>query len=201
MGTTCLAFVVSQLDISIVNVALPQISRSLYADISQLQWIVDSYTIAFAVLMLSAGGMGDLLGAKRLFQLGLITFGIASAGCGFAWDPLTLIIFRALQGLGSAMMIPSSLAILNQSFAHDNAQRSKAVALWTAAGAIAIASGLILGGLLLQVSSWRIIFFVNVPICIIGLLLSLGLAESEKHPNKGFDIPGQLTWMVALTIL
>ncbi|MEO8885999.1 MAG: MFS transporter [Mucilaginibacter sp.] len=201
VGTTCLAFVVSQLDISIVNVALPQISRSLGADVSQLQWIVDAYTIAFAVLMLSAGGMGDLLGAKHLFQLGLVAFGLASAGCGFAESPLSLIIFRALQGLGSAIMIPSSLAILNQSFAHDNLQRSRAVSFWTAAGSIAIASGLILGGLLLQVSNWRMIFFVNLPICLIGLLLSVRLAESEKHPNNGFDIPGQLTWMVALTIL
>src|ERR1700761_1478955 len=101
VGTTSMAFVVSQLDVSIVNIALPQISRSFHADISELQWIVDAYTIAFAVLMLSAGGMGDLLGSKRLFQFGLLVFGVASAGCGFSWNPISLIGFRVLQGIGA----------------------------------------------------------------------------------------------------
>jgi DHA2 family methylenomycin A resistance protein-like MFS transporter len=201
VGTTSLAFVVSQLDVSIVNIALPQISASFKADISELQWIVDAYTIAFAVLMLSAGGMSDLLGSKRLFQFGLLVFGIASAGCGFAWNPFSLITFRVLQGVGAAAMIPSSLSILNQSFAHEASQRSKAVAWWTAAGGVSIAAGPILGGLLMHVSNWRMIFFVNVPICLIGILLSIKLTESEKHENKGFDIPGQFTWMLALTAL
>jgi len=201
VGTTSMAFVVSQLDVSIVNIALPQIANSFTADISQLQWIVDAYTIAFAVLMLSAGGMGDLLGARRLFQFGLLLFGIASVGCGLSWNPGSLIGFRVLQGIGAAAMIPSSLSILNQRFAHDNARRGRAVAAWTAAGGLSIAAGPILGGLLLHVSNWRMIFFVNVPLCLAGLLLSIRLSESEKHPNKGFDILGQITWMFALTAL
>jgi len=123
-----LPFVVSQLDVSIVNIALPQISRSFAADISELQWIVDAYTIAFAVLMLSAGGMGDLLGSKRLFTLGLLVFGIASTGCGLSWNAVSLISFRVLQGIGAAIMIPSSLSILNQNFAHDSIKRGRAVA-------------------------------------------------------------------------
>jgi DHA2 family methylenomycin A resistance protein-like MFS transporter len=201
VGTTSLAFVVSQLDVSIVNIALPQIGQSFSADISELQWIVDAYTIAFAVLMLSAGGMSDLLGSKRLFQAGLLVFGIASVGCGLSWNPFSLIAFRLLQGIGAAAMIPSSLSILNQSFAHDKTQRSRAVALWTAAGGVSIAAGPILGGLLMHISNWRMIFFVNIPLCLAGILLSIKLKESEKHPNKGFDIPGQLTWMLALTAL
>jgi DHA2 family methylenomycin A resistance protein-like MFS transporter len=201
VGTTSLAFVVSQLDVSIVNIALPQIATSFTADISELQWIVDAYTIAFAVLMLSAGGMSDLLGSKRLFQFGLLVFGIASVGCGLSWNPFSLIAFRLLQGIGAAAMIPSSLSILNQSFAHDKTQRSRAVALWTAAGGVSIAAGPILGGLLMHISNWRMIFFVNIPLCLAGILLSIKLQESEKHPNKGFDIPGQLTWMLALTAL
>ncbi|WPU96722.1 MFS transporter [Mucilaginibacter sabulilitoris] len=201
VGTTSLAFVVSQLDVSIVNIALPQISRSFSADVSELQWIVDAYTIAFAVLMLSAGGMSDLLGSKRLFQFGLLLFGIASTGCGLAWGPFSLIGFRVLQGIGAAAMIPSSLSILNQSFAHNKDERSRAVALWTAAGGVSIAAGPILGGLLMHISNWRMIFFVNIPLCLAGMLLSIKLKESEKHPNKGFDIPGQLTWMLALTAL
>ncbi|QNK63833.1 MFS transporter [Pedobacter sp. PAMC26386] len=201
VGTTSLAFVVSQLDVSIVNIALPQISKSFSADISALQWIVDAYTIAFAVLMLSAGSMSDLLGSKRIFQIGLLVFGIASIGCGLAWNPISLIGFRVLQGMGAATMIPSSLSILNQEFSHDQKLRSKAVALWTAAGGVSIAAGPILGGLLIHLSNWRMIFLVNIPLCLIGIFLSVKLRESEKHPDKGFDIPGQLVWMLALTAL
>ncbi|MFC6101064.1 MFS transporter [Olivibacter domesticus] len=199
VGTTSLAFVVSQLDVSIVNIALPQIAQTFSADISALQWIVDAYTIAFAVLMLSAGGMGDLLGSKQIFQLGLFVFGIASLGCGYAWNVPSLICFRVLQGVGAATMIPSSLSILNQTFSHDKKQRARAVALWTAAGGVSIAAGPILGGLLIHISSWRMIFLVNIPICLGGLLLSRHLHESDRHPNKGFDILGQFLWMFTLT--
>jgi DHA2 family methylenomycin A resistance protein-like MFS transporter len=197
--TTSLAFVVSQLDVSIVNVAVPQIGKSFSADISTLQWIVDAYTISFAVLMLSAGGMSDLLGSKRLFQLGLLIFGLASVGCGLAWSPLALIGFRALQGVGSATMIPSSLSILNNTFAAEPKLRARAVAYWTAGGAISIAAGPVLGGLLLNISSWRLIFLVNIPICLAGLLFSIYLADSPKSKSRGFDIPGQFIWMLALT--
>src|SRR6201991_1487196 len=140
IATTSLAFVLSQLDVSIVNVALPQIGKSFKTGVGTLQWIVDAYTIAFAVLMLSAGGMSDLLGSKRLFQLGLLIFGIASVGCGIAWSPEVLIGFRALQGVGSAIMIPSSLSILNNTFAHEPKLRARAVAYWTAGGGISIAA-------------------------------------------------------------
>ena len=128
VGTASLAFVVSQLDVSIVNVALPQISKSLSAGVSALQWIVDAYTIAFAVFMLSAGGMSDLLGSKRIFQFGLLIFGIASLGCGTSWSAISLIGFRVLQGVGSAIMIPSSLAIINHDFSHRPHYRARAVA-------------------------------------------------------------------------
>lgn len=201
MGTASLAFVVSQLDVSIVNVALPQISKSLSAGVAALQWIVDAYTIAFAVFMLSAGGMSDLLGSKRIFQLGLLIFGIASLGCGISWNPISLIMFRVLQGIGSAIMIPSSLSILNHNFSHQPHDRARAVALWTAAGGISMATGPILGGLLMHISSWRMIFFVNLPICLIGIICSFRLITNVRQPNKGFDLPGQFTWMLALTTL
>ena len=201
IATTSLAFVLSQLDVSIVNVALPQIGKSLHTGVSTLQWIVDAYTIAFAVLMLSAGGLSDLLGSKRLFQLGLLIFGIASVGCGSAWSPIALVGFRTLQGVGSAIMIPSSLSILNHTFANDPVKRASAVSFWTAGGGVSIAAGPVLGGLLLHVASWRLIFFINVPICLAGLLFSLKLQESEKNENHGFDIPGQLLWAAALTAL
>ena len=201
VGTASLAFVVSQLDVSIVNIALPQISTSFSADISALQWIVDAYTIAFAVLMLSAGGMSDLFGAKRLFQLGLLVFGLASMGCGVSWSPISLVAFRVLQGMGSAIMIPSSLSILNQSFSHNPQNRARAVALWTAAGGVSIAAGPILGGLLIHISNWRMIFLVNLPLCLVGIICSFRLIDSERQIKQGFDLPGQFTWMLALTAL
>lgn len=199
--TTSLAFVVSQLDVSIVNIALPSISKAFSASISSLQWIADAYTIAFAALMLSAGGMGDRLGSKRVFQLGLLLFGIASTGCGLAWNTNSLIAFRTLQGMGAATMIPSSLSILNQAFSHQPDQRANAVAFWTMAGGISIAAGPILGGLFLHVTSWRAIFIVNIPICLAGILLSTRLEDGERHPGQGFDISGQLLWMLSLTSL
>src|SRR6202012_2981042 len=150
-------FVMSQLDVSIVNIALPQISKSFSTGISSLQWIVDAYTIAFAALMLSAGGMSDLLGSKRIFQLGMLIFGLASVGCGLSCSPYNLIGFRLLQGAGAAVMIPSSLSILNQSFSHEPTQRARAVGLWTAAGGVSIAAGPILGGFLIHISTWRLI--------------------------------------------
>jgi len=201
VGTASLAFVVSQLDVSIVNIALPQISKSFSAGVSALQWIVDAYTIAFAVLMLSAGGMSDLLGSKRLFQLGLLVFGIASMGCGISWSPLSLIAFRVLQGMGSAIMIPSSLSILNQSFSHEPQNRARAVALWTAAGGVSIAAGPILGGILIHISNWRMIFFVNLPLCLIGIICSVRLTGNGRQTKRSFDLPGQFTWMLALTAL
>jgi len=162
---------------------------------------VDAYTIAFAVLMLSAGGMGDLLGSKRLFQLGMLVFGIASFGCGVSWDVYSLIGFRVLQGGGAAVMLPSSLSILNHSFSSDKTHRAHGVSLWTAAGAVSIAAGPVLGGLLIHISNWRMIFFVNVPICLIGLLCSIRLRENVKRSEKGFDIPGQIAWLFTLTAL
>src|SRR6202000_938263 len=197
VGTASLAFVVSQLDVSIVNIALPQIAGSFSAGVSSLQWIVDAYTIAFAVLMLSAGGMSDLLGSKRIFQLGLLVFGLASIGCGISWRPFRLIAFRVLQGMGSAIMIPSSLSILNQNFSHEPKSRARAVALWTAAGGVSIAAGPILGGIMLHLSTWRMIFFVNLPICLFGIICSIRLHDNERQPGRGFDIPGQFIWMLA----
>jgi DHA2 family methylenomycin A resistance protein-like MFS transporter len=202
IAVTSLAFVVAQLDVSIVNIALPQIAATFQIDISVLQWIVDGYTLAFAVLMLSAGSLSDLFGARRLFQWGMLIFGIASVCCGVAGSAALLIASRVLQGVGAATMIPSSLAILNHTFAHAPAKRAKAIGLWTAAGSAAIAAGPIVGGLIIHLSNWRFIFFINAPVCLAGILLTFRLAENEKPSSgKKFDLAGQLTWMTAITLL
>jgi DHA2 family methylenomycin A resistance protein-like MFS transporter len=198
---TSLAFMVAQLDVSIVNLALPQIAHTYHSGVSTLQWVVDAYTLAFAVLMLSAGNLSDRLGALPVFQAGLLIFGVASAGCGLASSAGGLIGFRVMQGIGAATMIPSSLAILNQAFANEQANRTRAVGLWTAAGSSAMAAGPLIGGLLIHLSNWRFIFFVNVPICFVGLLLSFRLPKHEvDQTQKKFDVAGQLTWMLAVTI-
>jgi DHA2 family methylenomycin A resistance protein-like MFS transporter len=199
---TSLAFVVAQLDVSIVNLALPQIARSYHAGISTLQWVVDAYTLAFAVLMLSAGSLSDRLGALRIFQIGILIFGIASAGCGLADSSISLIFFRVLQGIGAATMIPSSLSLLNQAFAHEPSTRARAVGLWTAAGSSAMAAGPLIGGLLIHISNWRFIFYVNIPFCLAALILSFKLHKSAvASTTKKFDMAGQLVWMLAATLL
>lgn len=199
---TSLAFVVAQLDVSIVNIALPQIADTYKVDISVLQWIVDGYTLAFAVLMLSAGNLSDLFGARRLFQLGMLIFGVASVACGLATSALFLIIARVFQGVGAATMIPSSLAILNQTFADMPGKRARAIGLWTAAGSAAIAAGPIVGGILINVSNWRYIFFINAPLCLAGIVLTF-LLQKQNSPTlvRKFDLAGQFAWMLSITLL
>ena len=199
---TSLAFVVAQLDVSIVNLALPNIATAYHAGVSTLQWIVDAYTLAFAVLMLSAGSIGDRLGSKRIFQVGVVVFGVASVGCALAPDPLEMILSRMIQGVGAAMMIPSSLALLNQRFAHEPQTRARAIGLWTAAGSAAMAAGPTLGGLLIELANWRFIFLINIPICLTGYLMSLRLPKTQaKSSSQPIDFAGQATWTLGITAL
>jgi len=199
--TASMGFVVSQLDVTIVNVALASIGRDLHASVAGLQWTVDAYALAFAALMLSAGVLGDRFGARRLFVAGLVLFAFASAACGFAVDAAQLVTARALQGIGAAAMLPNSLVLLNQSCGHDDGLRARAVGLWTAAGAVSIAAGPIVGGLLIAAFGWRSIFWVNVPLCVAGIVATY-LWIADKKPEKkarGIDLSGQLLATIALT--
>lgn len=158
LATVSVGFVVTQLDVTIVNIALPEIGANLHANVAGLQWVVDAYTLAFAVLMLSAGALGDRFGARRLYAAGIVLFALASLACGVASGAPMLVAARALQGIGAAAMLPNSLALLNQSYGHDPKLRARAVGLWTAAGAISIAAGPVAGGLLIAAFGWRSIF-------------------------------------------
>lgn len=205
LATVSVAFVVTQLDVTIVNIALPNIGSQLHASVSVLQWIVDAYTLAFAVLMLSGGVLGDRFGARRLFAAGLVLFGVASLACGLAPNAEALVAARAVQGISAAAMLPNSLALLNRACSHDPRLRARAVGLWTASGAIAIAAGPVLGGILIAAWGWRSIFLVNVPICLAGLVASLVWIERRnddaahaRHPI-GIDLPGQSIAIVMLT--
>lgn len=216
LATVSVGFVVTQLDVTIVNIALPKIGADLHANVAGLQWVVDAYTLAFAVLMLSAGALGDRFGARRLYAAGIVLFALASLACGLALDAALLVAARALQGVGAAAMLPNSLALLNQSYGHDPKLRARAVGLWTAAGAISIAAGPVVGGVLIAAFGWRSIFLVNLPICAAGFLATLlwvprpetavrrpGLqlaAGTTAHARpRGVDLSGQCLAVVALT--
>ncbi|MES2068841.1 MAG: MFS transporter [Pseudomonadota bacterium] len=195
------AFIIVQLDVTIVNVALPRMGAELGATVSELQWVVDAYTLGFAVFLLSAGVLGDKFGPKNVFLAGFFLFLAASVACGLAPGSGILNIARAIQGIGAALLVPSSLSILNYSYAHDKKQLAKAIALWTAAGGVSIAAGPVVGGLLLSVGGWRSIFWVNVPICILGFLLTWASVPRIPRAEHGrsFDIAGQLLSIAALT--
>jgi MFS transporter, DHA2 family, methylenomycin A resistance protein len=193
-------FALVQLDVTIVNVALPRMAVDLQTGVAGLQWVVDAYALTFAVLLLSMGYLGDRLGARKVYLAGMTLFALASVLCGCATQAVTLIIGRALQGLGAAAMMPCSLALLSHATAHEHGLRARAIGWWTAAGSITIAAGPIVGGLLMSVTTWRSIFFVNVPVCLLGAWLTLRVPETEhKAQHKHFDLPGQLLAILALT--
>jgi DHA2 family methylenomycin A resistance protein-like MFS transporter len=199
VAASSFGFAVIQLDVTIVNVALPQIGKALGASVAGLQWVVDAYALSFAALLLSAGFLGDRIGGRRVYLTGMAVFAAASAACGLATSASLLITARAVQGLGAAAMLPCSLALLNHAAGHDTALRAKAVGWWTAAGAVTIAAGPVIGGLLLGVASWRWIFLVNLPVCALGALLTLRVAETKPKPGRGgFDLPGQALAILAL---
>ncbi|HEX7747221.1 MAG TPA: MFS transporter [Bordetella sp.] len=195
-------FGIIQLDVTIVNVALPTIARELGTAVAGLQWVVDAYALVFAALLLTGGYIGDRWGAKRAYLGGIVLFALASLACGLSSNAPLLIAGRMLQGLGAAVMLPCSLALINHAAAGHPERRAMAVAWWTAVGGIAVAAGPILGGLLIGVTSWRSIFLVNLPICVIAVLLTLKCEETPRPPaRRGFDVVGQLLGIVALSAI
>ncbi len=188
IAATSFSFVVTQLDVTIVNVALPHIASSLSVRVAGLQWVVDAYTLPFAVLMLSAGVLGDRFGSRRTYLIGLGVFAAASLGCGLAPNAATLIAARAAQGAAAALLIPSSLALLNHAAASDHSLRAHAVGLWTAAGSVAIAAGPVIGGLLVAGMGWRSIFLVNVPLCALGAALTVQSVPTHTHAKASHHL-------------
>jgi DHA2 family methylenomycin A resistance protein-like MFS transporter len=198
---TSFGFVVVQLDVTIVNVALPQIGSHLHAGVAGLQWVVDAYTLSFAALLISAGVIGDRFGSRRAYLAGFAIFTVASVICGLAPIIGVLIAARALQGAGAALLVPTSLAILTHSSAENPALRARMVGLWTAAGGVSIAAGPVAGGLLLASFGWRSIFLVNIFLCCAAILLVLRFIPSDPQSAKTqrLDPIGQVLAIVALT--
>jgi MFS transporter, DHA2 family, methylenomycin A resistance protein len=197
----CLGYFMVILDATVVNVALPALGRDLGGGVSGLQWVVDGYTLVFAGLLLSAGSLGDRLGGRRVFELGLLLFTLASAACAAAPSVPLLVEARVAQGLGAALLVPSSLALLRAAY-HDPRERARAIGVWGAVAGIAAASGPVVGGVLVSVLSWRAVFLLNLPVGIAGLLLARRhLPASGERTGTGIDPAGQITGIAALTLL
>lgn len=197
LAAALLGFALICLDASVVNVALPAIGSSFGSGMSGLQWVVDAYTLAFASLMLSTGAFSDRVGASRAYVLGTVVFTLASVACGLASNLPTLVGARVVQGVAAAAVLPASLALVRQAYA-DPARRARAVALWAAGGSVAVALGPVVGGALTTAWDWRGIFFVNVPVGVVILVLLVRAPRSERRPAP-LDLPGQVTAVLALT--
>ncbi len=200
LTVVCIAVFMLLLDITVVNVALPDIQRQLHTSFTDLQWVVDAYALTLAATILNAGSLGDLLGRKRVFLVAITLFTLASALCGAAQSPLMLILSRGLQGIGGAGMFAVSLAIIAQEF--HGKERGTAFGIWGATVGLAVAIGPLVGGALTTYAGWRWIFFVNVPIGV--AVVAGGLRELHESRNEeagGFDLWGFVTLTAGLFAL
>jgi len=197
----CMAQFMVVLDVTIVNVALPHIKLALGFTNTSLQWIINAYTLVFAGFLLLGGRAGDLLGRKRLFLIGLVIFTAASFLNGIASSSGMLIGFRALQGLGAALISPAALSIISTTFA-EGKERARALGVWAAIAIGGSAFGLVLGGWLTQSFSWRWIFFVNVPVGILAFIAALRIVpESKEASHQAYDLAGAVTVTGGLMVL
>jgi DHA2 family methylenomycin A resistance protein-like MFS transporter len=196
-----LGYGVVQLDVTIVNTALNAIGTSLGGGVAELQWVVSAYTIAFAAFILTAGALGDRIGAKRVFMAGFAIFTAASVACALAPNAVTLIAARCVQGLAAAILVPNSLALLRHAYADEKA-RGRAVGIWAAGASLALTAGPFVGGALITLVGWRAIFLVNLPIGLAGLWLAWRFAgETTRSPRHEIDLPGQVAAVAALGTL
>ena len=197
----CLAFFIVSLDATIVNVALPTMQAGLHASVTGLQWIIDSYTLVFAGLLLLAGSTGDRIGRRRMFQAGLAVFAAGSLACSVAPSLGALIAFRMLQAAGGAMMQPNALSTIANVIT-DPAKRAHAFGMWAGVFGAAAASGPVIGGILVATVGWRAIFWVNLPVATAAFVLAARYAPETRapHPRRA-DPPGQLLLMLTLGTL
>jgi DHA2 family methylenomycin A resistance protein-like MFS transporter len=183
LALLCVGIFLVQLDVTVVNVALPSIRTDLSTTLAGQQWVVDGYMIALAALLLICGALGDRIGHRRLVLAGLGVFGLASLGCGIAPTIETLVAVRALQGVGAALLLPGTLAVITDLYA-DSAARARAVGIWAGAGALALPSGPLLGGALVSGLGWRAVFLINLPIIALGLPLAWRLVPRQRMPHR-----------------
>jgi EmrB/QacA subfamily drug resistance transporter len=195
--TVTLGSGIAMLDGTVVNIALRHIGTDLGASLADLQWVSNGYLLSLASLILVGGALGDRLGRRRTYLIGIAGFAVGSALCAFAQSPLQLILFRVLQGVAAALLAPGALAIIQASF--RKADRPAAIGTWAGAAGIAVAIGPFLGGFLVEHAGWRWVFAINLPLCAIVLLLGMRMPESlDEEAPRHFDYRGALTGVLAL---
>ncbi|MET1027659.1 MAG: MFS transporter [Dongiaceae bacterium] len=200
LAATIIASGMAFIDMTIVNVALPVLQHGLNASFAEAQWVVEAYTLFLSALILAGGSIGDLHGRRRIFSIGILLFALASAACGLAPNPLALIIARAAQGFGAALMMPGSLAILAASFPPE--RQAHAIGLWSAATGIGVAIAPALGGWLIDTFSWRWVFLINLPLAAISLAIVYGkVPESRSAKRRPLDWIGMLLVTIGLGCL
>ncbi|MEY4362159.1 MAG: hypothetical protein RL391_1465 [Actinomycetota bacterium] len=201
LAILCISVFLAVVDNLIVNVAIPTLASELGASTSGLQWIVDSYALVFAGLLLACGGLGDRFGRKRVMQIGMVLFGAFSAWAAFTSTTSALITARGLMGVGAAMIFPSTLAILIDVF-RDPIERAKAIGVWSAVSGAAVAFGPVTGGLLLEHFWWGSVFLINIPIVVVAIGLQAVFVPESKDPNaERLDVPGFLLSISFVSLL
>ena len=196
----CVATFMLLLDVTVVNVALPDIRSELGGTFTDMQWVVDAYALGLATLLLASGSLGDLLGRRMIFAFGIGLFAIASFVCGLAGSPTVLNVARGVQGIGGAMMFATSLALIAQEFAPQ--ERGTAFGLWGATTGFAVAVGPVIGGLITEHLGWEWIFFVNVPVGVVAIAMTLlRVPEGERDTSASIDWGGLVTFSGALFCL
>ncbi|MDP8911329.1 MAG: MFS transporter [Actinomycetota bacterium] len=201
LGAVCFALFMIMLDNTVVNVALPAIKRDLGLSLTSLEWTVAGYALVFAVLMLTGGKLADMLGRRKIFMLGLAIFTLSSLACGLADSAGTLIAARGVQGAGAALMAPATLSIITATFAAH--ERGLAIGMWAGVSAVALAVGPLVGGLITEHVSWHWIFYVNVPIGLVGLVVTRLVVPESRDTSKEqrLDLWGLVSSSVGLLAL
>jgi EmrB/QacA subfamily drug resistance transporter len=201
LAAMCFALFMIMLDNTVVNVALPSIQKDLGASLSGLEWTVNAYTLSFAVLLVTGGRLGDILGRRKMFLFGVIVFALSSASIGMSPNESWLVAGRALQGLGAAFMMPATLSIITVTF--PPAERGKAIGTWAGVSALALAIGPVVGGALTEYVSWRAIFFLNLPVAIGAVAVTLFATHESRDETRehAIDWPGIATLSIGLSAL
>jgi EmrB/QacA subfamily drug resistance transporter len=201
LAAMCFALFMIMLDNTVVNVALPSIQRDLGASLSGLEWTVNIYTLTFAVLLVTGGRLGDILGRRRMVLFGVVVFALSSAAIGLAPDQGWLVAGRAIQGIGAAFMMPATLSIITVTFPPE--ERGKAIGTWAGVSALALAIGPVVGGALTEYVSWRAIFFLNLPVAVGAVIVTLFAAQESRDETSrhSIDWPGIAAISTGLTAL
>ena len=201
LGAMCFALFMIMLDNTVVNVALPSIQNDLGASLSALEWTINAYTLTFAVTLVTGGRLGDIFGRRRSFLFGVVLFALSSATAGLAPNDLSLVASRAVQGIGAAFMMPATLSIITNAFPPQ--ERGKAIGTWAGVSALALALGPVVGGFLTEQVSWRAIFFLNLPVAVLAVVVSLAATRESRDRTvpRTVDLAGVGTLTIGIGAL